>query len=197
MPESSKGFAPAPCGDVFVVPLLGGDASAMTQKDALCSPVFLSGGKAILAVRSGEIVSIKQPNRVDHFEINGVGFADVFKLVGLSSVDASELLLLRGKREPPEVAVLSLETGQIVPMAYDDKDAESLKLANSLATWERDYGTVLLTPERSPDSGHYDIYSIIDHKRRNLSRCHEADCTQPSLSPDGNTVVFIRSPSKQ
>jgi Tol biopolymer transport system component len=36
-----------------------------------------------------------------------------------------------------------------------------------------------------------------DGKAKNVSRCDRSNCGQPSLSPDGKTVVYIQSQREQ
>jgi hypothetical protein len=171
----------------------------LTRSGGYYSPVFDSSGEKVLALKSGDLcrVSLSGDSPVKVHTLAGVT-----KLVGLSRDDPDQLLVLGEdiQKHLPFAALLSIQSGRLVVIPHNADSSEDQVMIAHLSGWARVYGDTSLYPEKNEKEGpggttiaFTDVYL----KRGsdppiNLTRGNRASSSQPSLSGDGQKVVFIR-----
>jgi hypothetical protein len=165
----------------------------ITRRGSYRSPVFDSGGTSLLALRGNSLVRVAIASG-EAAEIRSVD--GVEKLIGFNR-DESDQLLIIANGAP---RFLSIAKGQQVPIPYNANLRDDLAMLNHLRGWARDYGDsrVYVNHERKPALGGDLEWMDVYWKRNsanpvNVSECDGVRCGQPSLSPDGKNVVYIRA----
>jgi hypothetical protein len=94
---------------------------------------------------------------------------------------------------------LALSTGRVTRI-HHRRGSEDDVLIRYLLGSDREYGGVFLTVRKAEEetlAGPTNTTDVFlrrpNEPEVNLSLCRVTDCGQPALSPDGNTVVFVRS----
>ncbi|SEM18425.1 hypothetical protein SAMN04489760_10636 [Syntrophus gentianae] len=161
------------------------------------SPVFDPTDRNILALKDGALIRIPCAGGQEETMQNAQG---ITKLLGFDRSDPDKLLVLfKTKGNDNAVGFLSLRSGQVAALSLDLKAREEREMLNHLQGWERVYGEVKLYPqERQKESlgGTTLVYSDVFLQRGqefpvNISNCDGKNCGQPSLSHDGNLVVYV------
>lgn len=199
-PTALRGAETAPTGDVWVATLGSRTAlQRLTRDGGYYSPVFDSGGQSILVLKSGSLYRV--PLTGDS-PTNLRSLPGLTKLVGLSRDDNDQLLALaRNSQNTVAAVLLSIRTGAVTPLPHDPASREDSLLLVHLAGWERVYGDVRLyceEEEKEAPGGVSIRFTDVYLKRGsdaalNLSNGNGVSSCQPSLSPDGKQVAFIRS----
>lgn len=195
-PSTLKGAGDEPAaGQVWVADLASGAIRKVTAEDGYRSPVFYPNGAAILALAGSDVVTISAgtATRLHHV-------AGITKLVGFSLDDPDQVLMLKEDEEGhPSVARISVKTGAVVPLPFDARSNTDRQMLEALQGWQRTYGATTIYVKREPVetlSGTAERSNVFvkpaGRDPRNVSRCDTADCGQPSLSADGNRVLFIK-----
>lgn len=196
-PSSMKGpnDDPGP-GDIWIADLPEQKPVALTTGGGYRWPVFEPGGGAVIALRGGAVVRVPLaggPQRVLH-PAGRVG-----KLVGFDRKDGSKVLVLLvaddGSVVPGE---FHLATGKASGFQEGRKD---LNLMAHLESQQRVYGKAVVFSKAMSDttiSGAQIEWTDVHYAdgqsaARNVSRCKPVNCNQPSLSPDGLKVAFIKA----
>lgn len=126
----------------------------------------------------------------------------IWKLVAASSKDPDSVLILLREAEAsrPTVALVRLNTGAVVIVPYDPTSPQDLQMLEDLQGWSRTYGDRRIyvgrenKETRSGTLEWNDVFLQVEHQpAMDVSRCDGAECGQPSLSPDGQWLVFIKS----
>jgi hypothetical protein len=185
-------------GQIWVADLTSGARRRVTPGDGYRSPVYFANGSDILALQGAYAVRIaaggEKPAKL-------YSLAGIAKLVGFSLDSPDEVLILReddaGHALP---ARLSVSTGTVAPLPYDPQSNRDRQMLEHLQDWQRSYGgTTVYVKRESKEamSGTVDILNVFvkapGRDPRNVSLCDTANCGQPSLSPDGNRVLFIKT----
>lgn len=196
-PSSMKGpNDDARPGDLWITNLSEQIPTALTSDGGYQWPVFELNGKAIIAIRHGAIVRVPL-NGESQRTLHRVG--RVSKLIGFDRKDANKLLVLVGAQDGGSMpGELSLASG-IVGELRDGQ--QNQKLMAHLQTQERIYAEAAVYPRTVSDTSVSGAqiewtdtyYSIGGNDPINVSRCRPGNCDQPSLSPDGRRVVFVKS----
>ena len=200
-PSSLRGEEKSISGDIWVTAAaLGSVPQRLTRDGGYTSPVFDPQEPSILALKGGDLyrVSLKDQTPARVRSLTGVT-----KLVGISLDDPDQLLVLRKESGSGSgaAALLSIRTGAIIAMPINPQSQEDKKMLAHLAGWERDFGDVRLYCEDNEEEGvggstirFEDVYlgRGNDHPI-NLTNGKGVSSCQPSLSPDGKQVVFIRA----
>jgi hypothetical protein len=186
-------------GQVWLADLSTGEQKKLTEELGFRSPIFTANGKAVLLVRSNQLYQLQledgPPRRL--FEIPGL-----VKLIGFDREATNEVCCLVRVDSVWQVQTVSLPDGAINKIEHDPDSREDRRLLTYLKGWEREYEPDLsLYPARQTKvglSGQVVAWNDIILKRtgakpQNVSKANGYDCSQPSLSPDANKVVYIKA----
>jgi hypothetical protein len=198
-PSTLKGADDEPAaGQVWTADLRSDAVRKITPEDGYRSPVFYPNGADILALQDTDVVRISaggNPTAKLHH------VAGITKLVGFSLDDPDEVLILREDDEGhPSVARLSLKTGAVALLPYDPQSSRDRQVLEDLQGWQRTYGATTVYVKRESKetlSGMVERTNVFVKSAGkdpvNVSRCDTTNCGQPSLSPDGTRVLFIKA----
>jgi hypothetical protein len=196
-PAPARAAADAAPGNIWVAPTDKGSSRALTTDGGYSSPIFSPDGR-LYALKGGAVVRLPQEmgGGVAVHKVPGVR-----KLVGFDARNPDELVVLldaTGAASP--LGVLSLASGRVAPLPYDDTSEEQRHMLARIRSDERHYGTtgVYLTTQSRPGKTRplrwTDVYiRSASAAGRNISRCDGVSCAQPTVSPDGRSVAFIKA----
>jgi hypothetical protein len=199
-PASLRGEDRVTCGDVWWTTAGQNPvAHRLTRGGGYCSPVYDASGQNILALKSGELYRIALDGKPP---IELQSLSSITKLVGMNRDNPDELLVVgRDAEHLPFAAIVSVKTGAINRIPYDPNSSEDKVMLAHLSGWERVYGDTRVYTEATEAEGpggittkFTDVY--LKHgsdEPINLTNGNNVSSSQPSLSPDGQKVVFIRS----
>jgi hypothetical protein len=185
-------------GEVWVIDLQRGTRERITAEAAYRSPIFEAETGAVLALRDETVVRITRTGKpADLWSVKGL-----VKLVGSNrDVARQALVLVRDVQGTMSPAFLSLDDGSVELVPYDRTSTEDRRLLEHLSAWDRVYDDVRLSVRRETKAGSAGTRQWMEvYLKRgtapaaNISQCDGIDCGQPSLSPDGRLVVYVRAP---
>ena len=198
-PSQMRGPADdAAVGNIWMVSIDRRDARALTTDGGYRSPVFLPNGSTVLALRGRTIVRLGVSGRNAPPVSLKTGVA---KLVGVDSVDASEVVALLEAPDPSgsPLAAVSLQNGTVTALPFDGSDEAQRRLLAQIRAQDRSYGDTTIYTKTETKSGLSRPIEWIDVfvKRgaappQNVSVCDGVNCLQPALSPDRQKVVFVK-----
>jgi hypothetical protein len=198
-PSALRGGEQVTPGDIWLVAV--GPASVpqrLTRDGGYRSPVFDSEARNVLALKGGDLYRVP---------VNGDAptklhsLTSVTKLVGLSSDDPDQLLVLANDdQNSAYAAMVSIRTGTLTRIPHNPASSEDRVMLAHLAGWDRVYGNTRVYTEKTEREGvggtaieFTDVYLKRGNDQPvNLSRGNGISSSQPSLSADGQRVVFIR-----
>ena len=197
-PSQLRGPAAAAApGNIWIVPADRGTPKALTLDGGYTSPIFSTDGR-VYALKGDTLVRLPQET--------GAGVAvhkvpRAVKLVGFDSANADELVvLLDAPQGSSPLGVVSLRSGRVTPLPVDPASDEQRRLLAQIRGQERLYGrtSVYTRTERRRGVSRTQEWSDVfirsgDAAPRNVSACNGVSCVQPALSPDGRSVVFIKT----
>ena len=196
-PGAMKGDSDAPpAGDVWITDHAGGGVRRLTRDHGYRWPVFMPGDGALLALREEQLVRIPVDGEAPSplFQVAGIR-----KLIGFDRQDPYSVLVLTVDRGRP-MQVLSLNRKSSEPLPYDAQDPSQRRLLRHREGQERGYGNVrVYVREESREDLEgvrkwTDVYmSRADAAPRRITACEGNDCGQPSLSPSGGLVAYVRN----
>jgi len=187
-------------GQIWVAEIAAGGTRKLTDSGGFRSPVFMPGGKDILALKGTYVVRVSFPSGkvTNLYAVTGIR-----KLVGFSKDDPDQVLALVMTHDTPghlEVGFLSVSDGKLDPLSYDPLSSEDRHMLEHLSAWDRDYGETNVYINQQTKSGMAGTLSWTDvflKKGSNapidVSNCDGINCGQPSLSPDGRLLAFVRA----
>ena len=174
-----------------------GAARKLTGDSGYRSPIFSPDGRFILAVRSNDIWRVLLAGGSSK-KIHTV--PNLSKLIGFDSTDTNQLCLLQENEGQATVTILLLTSGLTMPLEYDRQDRQARRMITHLKAWERDYGPLKVYPEKQRKkglSGDIEWNDVFlkrgDDDPINLSKSDGINCGQPSVSLNGDQVVFIKA----
>jgi len=186
-------------GELWLADLQVKSTRALASDAGYRSPIFWMGSKDILVLRGTEVVRVPSTGegRKSLYSVQGI-----LKLVGASSEDPTTVLILL--RDPtggrPRVGLLTVSTGAVSPVPYDPASSQDLLMIENLAGWSRTYSNqhvFMQKQHKQALSGiveWHDVFLQVDgNPPVDVSQCDGVDCVQPSLSPDGHWLVFVRA----
>jgi hypothetical protein len=184
-------------GQIWMGDLRSGAVRRITEEFGYRSPVYYPNGMDILALQGADVMRISSggDRPVKLYRIAGIT-----KFIGFGIDDPDQALMLsedeEGRASP---SLLSVKTGAAAPLPYDPQSSRDRQMLENLQGWQRTYsGTTVYVKRESRDtlSGAVEISNVFAKSAGrdpiNISRCDMTNCGQPSLSPDGNRVLFIK-----
>jgi Tol biopolymer transport system component len=189
-------------GQVWLVDLQSSTRRALTSSDGYRSPIFLAGSNDVLALRGTEVVRVPKSGGEGKrlYVVDGI-----LKLVASSSDDPSTVLILqRGDSGGhPRVGLLQVATGAVTPLPYNPASSQDLQMVEDLTSWSRAYGDRQVYVQRQVKqalSGKVEWSDVFlqsgDRPPVDVSKCDGVNCGQPSLSPDGRSLAFVKAQSE-
>jgi len=187
-------------GQLWIADLSSKSTRKLTSNGGYRSPVFVPGSPDVIALKGDEVVRVRanDGNESALFAVNSIT-----KLVGFRDDDPTALLVLLGGTQP-HAGILSLKSAAVQTLPYNASSSRDREMLAHLAGWERDYGNTSLYVKRESKqtvSGTIEWSDVFlktgSGDPVDTSQCGGVDCGQPSLSPDGTLVVFVRSDSNQ
>jgi Tol biopolymer transport system component len=185
-------------GQIWVADLAGGKTRKLTSSGGFRSPVFLPEGNDVLALKGTNVVrvALSDGKATNLFTVTGLT-----KLVGFSEDNADKVLVVsRDGSGHPGVAFLSVSTGKLDPLPYEPSSGDDRHLVEHLSAWDRHYGDTIVYTDQQTKTGMAGTLSWADvflkkgsSAAKDVSNCDGINCGQPSLSPDGKLVAFVRS----
>jgi hypothetical protein len=169
---------------------------ALTTDGGYRSPVFSPAGE-IYALKYNVLVRIPAEGGA---AIAVHTLPGVIKLAGFDRSSADEVVVLLNDAAGSPLGTLSLAGGKVTPLAYDPRSRDEERMLTQIRGQDRVYGDIRLYTETESKRGLARTIEWTDvYLRRgtaapqNMSRCDGANCIQPSLSPDQQTVAFIKT----
>jgi hypothetical protein len=189
-------------GQIWIADLKDNSVRALSAGGDYRSPVFISRSSDVLALRGTDVMRIPSAggNGKKLFSVDGI-----VKLVGGGSSDPNQVLILLHNESGshPRVALLALDTGLTTDLPYDPASSEDLQLIEDLEGWSRassEKRVYMKRETREEISGTRewtDVFLIVNGQQPvDVSRCDGVNCGQPSLSNDGNLLVYVKEKSE-
>lgn len=197
-PSQMKGPADdTAVGNVWMVSVDRAAARALTTDGGYRSPVFLPNSSMLLALRGNAIVRLGSTGATASPLRMKVGVA---KLVGVDSEDPSAVVvLLVTPKDGSPLASVSLQDGTATALPFAAADESQQRMLAQIRGQERTYQETTVYTKTETKSGLTRPIEWIDVfvKRgaappQNVSACDGANCVQPALSPDGQSVAFVK-----
>jgi hypothetical protein len=195
-PSQMKGDSDISAGQVWIADVEDGTRTALTTDFGYRWPVYEPGGEAVIALEGDRLVRIPATNGTVKMLHKVPGME---KLVGFDRNDPDNLLVLLDKDTTP-LAFLSLKTGNLTPLPYDPNSKEHRRMLSHVKGDERVYGTTgvyVKTESKQAMEGELEWSEVYLRRREaaphKISNGAGVNCGQPSLSPDGKAVVYIRA----
>jgi len=197
-PSQMRGPADdAAVGNIWMVSIDRRDARALTTDGGYRSPIFLPDSSTLLALRGNAIVRLGSTGGNTSPLRMKVGVA---KLVGVDSEDPSAVVvLLATPRAGSPLASVSLLDATATALPFDAADASQQRVLAQIRGQERTYQETTVYTRTETKSGLTRPVEWIDVfvKRgaappQNVSACDGVNCVQPALSPDRQSVAFIK-----
>jgi hypothetical protein len=199
-PASLRGDDQVTSGDIWWVTVTEKAVpQRLTRGGGYYSPVFDAPGETVLALKSSDLyrVSLSGDPPVKLHTVAGVT-----KLVGLSRDDPDQVLVVGEdiQQHLPFAALLSIPSGRLVVIPHNPDSSEDQVMLAHLSGWERIYGGTRVYTEKNEKEGpggttleFSDVYlKRVSDPPINLTNGNRLSSSQPSLSADGQKVVFIR-----
>jgi hypothetical protein len=183
-------------GQIWIANLQSGQLRKLTVDSGYRSPVFTPDGRSILALKSNEVWRIP----LDGGSVEKLhAVAGLSKLIGFDH-DTNQLCVLVEQAQRVSAGLLTLTSGQVALLEYDQDDRQSRRMMTQLKGWEREYGTTSVYPARQKKksiSGNIEWDDIFLKRAEedpvNVSRSDGVNCGHPSLSPNSQEVAFIKA----
>jgi hypothetical protein len=186
-------------GQLWVADLGSQTTHAIASGGSYRSPVFMPGSNDILALSGSDVVRFPAGGgEMKKFS----SIAGVTKLVGFNADDPDTVLILQSGDAGghPRIGLLSVSTTKVTPLAYDPRSSAELQMVENLEGWTRTYGdkqTYVRRQSKQALSGVVEwseVFLKTDGQAPiDVSQCNGANCGQPSLSTDGQLLVFVKT----
>lgn len=207
--STQKGEPDDLTGDIRVADLKEGGNFGVTTDGGYSWPIFLPCDQSIVALRQGKVVKISMPGTAQQTMSVIATNPQIVKLVGYSLDNSNEILVLRkSAAKGYSVGLLSSTTGQITNIPFNESTAKGdpvpgsadERMLDAIKGSQRLYGTTIVYVESQskPTQANKSLVwkdvlvQESGHNPINVSLCDGTRCGQPSLSPEGRYVVFIK-----
>jgi hypothetical protein len=185
-------------GQIWVADLKSGSTRPLTTSGSFRSPIFLAGSGDVLALRGSDVIRIPSGGG-DGAKLQSID--GIVKLVGAGGSEPGKVLVLlrNGSGSHPRVALLAIDTGSITNLPYDPESSEDLQFVEDLEEWSRSYGQSRVYTKRQTKESlagtveWSDVFLAAPGRQPlDVSQCDGVNCGQPSLSMDGNLLVYVK-----
>ena len=198
-PSQMRGPADdAAVGNIWIASVDRRSVRALTTDGGYRSPIFVTNDPVVLALRANSVVRLgAQGGNVVPLQ-NG---PSIVKLVGVDAASPAEVVvLLDAAAGASPLAVLSLQSGKVSPLPYDNSSEQQRRMLAQIRAQDRTYGetTVYTKTETKPGLSRPIEWTDVFLTRgggapQNVSACDGVNCAQPALSPDGRSVAFVKA----
>ena len=191
-PVGQLGEGGASKGEIWIATSDGSKRHRLTDRVEYSWPVFTADGEAVLALRGASLVRIEAGSAAP---VTLADDAPLTKLVGARPDGSVVGIVPEG---PFGRLAIVTPSGSVTllpaPASREEKRLMAALLGESRAY--RDDRKLLVDRADYEDRTRrgFDVYIETAKGRLNLSRCETAACGQPSLSPQGDWVAYIRDP---
>ena len=187
--RSSSGDAVA--GEIWLVPAAGGAKSRLSREAVYHSPVFLPGGKSLLALRGEALVHIDIPGGTvtELMRLPGVT-----RLVGVARERPDEVAVLALVNGQSRIEIFEISTGRRRIVRHDPQDGRDRLMLAYAEGDEREYGSVrVYTDEQSTSIRQWtDVFiQTGGGPAVDLTNGNGLSSRQPALSHDGALVAYV------
>ncbi|MGA1864310.1 MAG: hypothetical protein ACMUHX_04540 [bacterium] len=184
-------------GDIWIYNLKNKTSLKLTNGIGYRFPVFLNGDKNIVAMQGDSIVQVPlsggKTKRLYEDD-------RIIKIVGTDKKDQDKILLLFEDEEGALLpGILSIVTGKVTYLDYDNESKKDRNMINHVLEQERVYGDTriyLKLESREGLGGVFEWTDVYikrgDAEPYNISNGDGISCSQPSMSHDGQKVAFIK-----
>ena len=195
-PSQMRGPADnAAVGDIWIANVDRRPARALTTNGGYRSPIFVNDTPVVLALRGNSVVRLGAQGGS---AIPLAGAPKIVKLVGIDATSPDEVIVLLDAPASP-LGVLSLQSGKVSPLPYDDSSDEQRRMLAQIRAQDRTYGETKVYTKTETKSGLSRPIEWTDvfltrgaGSPQNVSACDGVNCVQPSLSPDGRSLAFVK-----
>jgi hypothetical protein len=196
-PSQMRGLGDDDPGNIWVASLERRASRPLTTDGGYRSPVF-SADARIYALNGEMVVRIPvEGGRAAPLQ----KASGALKLIGFDVADADAVVvLLETAVGGSPLASLSLKGGGMTPLPYDRTSEDDRRMLAQVRAQNRVYGdtAVYTMTEAKPGLSRTIEWTDVYIKRgaaapRNVSSCNGVNCTQPALSPDGRSLVFVKA----
>jgi hypothetical protein len=199
-PSAMKGEDDKIAGDIWLANLDTRASQSITRDGGYRSPIILAGNSKVLALKGDEVIEIE----IESHEIKKLyTVKGIVKLVGVNTGDSNQVLFLRqDQQQGDSVGALSLKDGRVEARELDANSDDDRRMLAHLRGWERvfDGGKAIVYTKIETKEGlagaveWSDVYLKREgHQTINVSNCDGVDCGQPSMSANGQLVVYLKS----
>jgi hypothetical protein len=179
-------------GEIWIAASDGSKRHRLTDRVEYSWPVFTADGEAVLALRGASLVRIESGSPVP---VTLAEDTSLNKLLG-ARPDGSVVGIVP---EGPFGRLATVAPSGSVTLLPAPATREEKRLMATLLGESRVYrDDRKLLVDRADFEDHtrrgFDVYIETAKGRLNLSQCETSACGQPSLSPQGDWVAYIRNP---
>jgi hypothetical protein len=184
-------------GNIWIASVDRRSERALTTDGGYRSPIFINDTPLVLALRGNRVVRLGVQGGS---AIPAPDAPNIVKLVGIDATSPGEVVvLLDAPARSSPLGVLSLQSGKVSPLRYDDSSEQQRRMVAQIRSQDRTYGdtTVYTKTETKPGLSRTIEWTDVFLTRgagspQNVSACDGANCVQPALSPDGRSVAFVK-----
>jgi hypothetical protein len=186
-------------GNIWIADLGRHTTKELTHDGGYRSPVF-SGDGRIYALKGGMIVRISPGGGAAAPVQKASGAA---KLVGFDGGSVDDLVvLLETEAAASPLAVVTLKNGRVTPLPYDPRSDDQRRMVAQARAQDRVYGDAVVYTRTETKQGlsrnieWTDVYIRRGSSPpQNISACDGVNCVQPALSPDRQSVAYVKTQS--
>jgi hypothetical protein len=185
-------------GNIWIASVDRRSVRALTNEGGYRSPIFINDTPLVLALRGNTVVRLGAQGG------NAIPVPDASNIVKLVGIDATSpgevIVLLNAPARTSPLGVLSLQSGKVSPLPYDDSSEQQRRMLAQIRAQDRTYGDITVYTKTETKAGlsrpieWTDVFLTRGSgSPQNISACDGANCVQPALSSDGRSVAFVKA----